>query len=310
MKENCILCKSENLKTLQKIKTSDINSLYLKDLGIDILEEYTYDDIIDYKKCLRCNLHFFSPQYTGSPQFYESLLKPDDFYYKNNRYEFHAAKKFIKKKDKVLEIGAGVGHFSDIINVDDYIGLEYNDKAIQEAQKKGIKLIKKSIEEVAKISENTYDVVCSFQVLEHVDNPNSYIESSLKVLKKGGLIIFGVPSAESFLTNNINHTLNFPPHHITRWYNKTFKYFEKIFNLELVSIENEPVSNRLRKRYIVDKFTTIFYRFFSFKKIIISNSNRYIFFRKVIKKIITIFNINFSTKNEKGEAVIVILKKK
>lgn len=310
MSDTCILCKSDRLKTVQKIKVSDVNDLYVKDLDVDVLSEFKGNEQIKYQKCLNCHLHFFSPVLTGSPKFYESLLKPEEFYYKDDRYEFFLAKKYIKKTDKVLEIGSGSGHFSQIINVDDYTGLEYNDKAIADAKEKGIQLIKKSIENYAVEHENEFDVVCSFQVLEHVDSPYDYIQSSLKVLKKGGLIIFGVPSADSILTDNINHTLNFPPHHITRWYNKTFQSFENIFDVELVSVNNEPVSDRLKKSYTLNLLTNRVYKLFSNKGIIMSNTSRFRFVKKLIKKIIDVFGTRLNTKNKKGEAVIVVLRKR
>lgn len=309
MSETCILCKSKKLKTIQKIKTSDINDLYIQDLSIDVLSEFKGNQYIDYKKCQNCHLHFFFPILTGSPKFYESLLKPEEFYYKDDRHEFFLAKEHIKKSDKVLEIGSGSGHFSQIINVDDYTGLEYNDKAIADAKEKGINLVKQSIEEFSKENKNTYDVVCSFQVLEHVENPNVYIQSSLDVLKKGGLIIFGVPSADSILTDNINHTLNFPPHHITRWYNKTFETFENLFDVELVSVNNEPVSDRLKKSYTINQLTNNVYKLFSKEGIIMSNTSRFRFVKKIVKKWIDLFKIRMNIKNQKGEAVIVVLKK-
>lgn len=308
--ETCILCKSKDLKTVQKIKTSDINDLYVRDLVPNVLAEFKGNDEIEYKKCSNCHLHFFSPVLTGSPKFYESLLSPGGFYYKDDRYEFFLAKKYIKKSDKVLEIGSGSGHFAQIIQVEDYTGLEYNDKAIADAKEKGINLIKQTIEEFSKEQENTFDVVCSFQVLEHVENPHDYIESSLKVLKKGGLIIFGVPSAESILTDNINHTLNFPPHHITRWYNKTFENLEKVFDVELVSVNNEPVSERLQKSYTINQLTNNIYKLFSKKDIIISNTSRFRGIKKLVRKYIDVFNVRLNIEGKKGEAVIVVLKKK
>ncbi|MFD2567788.1 class I SAM-dependent methyltransferase [Pseudotenacibaculum haliotis] len=310
MSDTCILCKSNDLKTVQKIKASDINDLYVRDLNVDVLSEFKGNEYIEYQKCSNCKLHFFSPILTGSPKFYESLLKPEEFYYKDDRYEFFLAKKHIKKTDKVLEIGSGSGHFSQIINVDDYTGLEYNDKAIADAKEKGIQLIKKSIEDYALEHENEFDVVCSFQVLEHVVSPHDYIQSSLKVLKKGGLIIFGVPSADSILTDNINHTLNFPPHHITRWYNETFKNFEKIFDVEVVSVNNEPVSDRLKKSYTLNLLTNNVYKLFSKKGIIISNTSRFRFVKKLVKKFINITGKRSNTQNKKGEAVIVVLRKR
>lgn len=306
----CISCGSTSLVLRQKIKTADINTLYKKAFSYDVTNEFKGNSHINYVKCQQCSLHFFTPILPGSGEFYEELQKRMSFYYKDNRYEFFYSKDFIKKEDKVLEIGSGNGHFSEIIKADDYTGLEYNDKAIKDASEKGIRLIKQSIEEYSKDHTDMYDVVCSFQVLEHVPNPHDYIEASLRVLKRGGLMIIGVPAMESILTTNLNHTLNLPPHHITRWNKEAFKYFEQIFDVKLHAFSYEPLPKNMEKNYTRNKLQTKIHRnVLGQKKKIVNTSNAVFFTNKLVNKYIEKFSVRSVDEEAKGESIIAIFKK-
>lgn len=279
---HCILCKSKKIKNIQRIKTNSIIDLYKKELNIDVATEFTSLNHIDSWKCSHCHLLFFEPILPGSEQFYEDLQKLESIYYSDSRPEFFEALKFIEKNDKVLEIGAGSASFAEKLNSPNYVGLEYNQEAINKAKSKGITLIKESIESFSINNLEQFDVVCSFHVLEHVSNPLSYIESSLKVLKKGGKFICAVPCSDSFYSSNHNHVLNIPPHHITRWHSETFKFLVKNFDLEVKSLFTTDVVNPID--YFEVKFKTLFFKFIFPNQQIILNKNILKVFHKIFKK--------------------------
>lgn len=216
----CMLCKSKNLENVQKINTKLIVDLYKNELNINIASEFGENRFINTFKCNDCELMFFNPIISGSEQFYEDLQNLESGYYSNKRPEFIEAIKFINKNNKVLEIGAGSAYFAEILQNVNYVGLEYNQEAIEKAKMKGIKLEKKSIEEFLQNNSEQFDVVCSFHVLEHVSNPYTFIESSLKTLKKGGKFICAVPCSNSFSISYHNHVLNTPP---SSYYKMEFK---------------------------------------------------------------------------------------
>lgn len=56
------------------------------------------------------------------------------------------------------------------------------------------------------------------------------------------LLIIAVPSQDSFLQYAVNGILNMPPHHISRYSDKTLKFIAKEFNLTLLEIYHEPIS--------------------------------------------------------------------
>ncbi len=305
----CLLCKSNKIKNIQKIKTSSIINLYQKELNIDVKEELFGYEYINALKCANCKLVFFNPIIAGSEKFYENLQKLDSVYYSDLRPEFLHAIQFINKSDTVLEIGSGSAHFAEKLNNKNYVGLEYNQEAIDKAAKKGIILLKQSIEEFAEKNHEKFDVVCSFHVLEHVTNPYTFIESSLKTLKKGGTFICAVPCSNSFLTSNHNHVLNIPPHHISRWNSKTFEYVCEEFNLSLQNLYNDKISNN--RNYFELKVKTTFFNFFIQKKQILINDKFIKIFDNLFKKINRFFSIYkfVSSKNNMGQNIMIIATK-
>lgn len=232
--KNCILCNSEKIEVYQTIDFNLLKQVYLQALNIDISNEIRDKDSIYVYKCNVCGLEFFDPTNAGSASFYEELQVKRSIYYSPDRKEFNVASDHIKENDSVLEVGSGSGFFTQKIKSKNYVGLEFNDEAIKKANEIGVRLIKQSIEEYAKDNETKYDIVCSFHVLEHVENPNEFISASLQKLKPEGKLIIAVPCDNSVLTSNHNHVLNLPPHHISRWKIRTLNKLESIFNLQIV----------------------------------------------------------------------------
>ena len=71
---------------------------------------------------------------------------------------------------------------------------------------------------------------------------HDFIKDSLLALKPNGKLIIGVPNNNPFLfVNDKYHTLNLPPHHAGLWNKKSLKSLEQIFNIELVSLQYEPL---------------------------------------------------------------------
>lgn len=306
----CMLCKSKNLENIQKIKTKLIVDLYKKELNVDVALEFAENQFINAFKCKDCELIFFNPVITGSEQFYENLQLQESGYYSNNRPEFIEAKKYINKNDKVLEIGAGSAYFAEILGNINYIGLEYNQEAIDNAKMKGVILKKENIEEFSINNSEQFDVVCSFHVLEHVSNPYTFIESSLKTLKKGGKFICAVPCSNSFSISNHNHVLNIPPHHATRWSIKTFHFICEKFDLNIESLYIDRIVNP--KDNFEIKSRTLFFNFIFPQKKILLNKNFLKYFHKIFKKLnrsLGLYKYDNIEKNYGKSMMIIAVKK-
>lgn len=185
----CILCNKENLCILQTIKRKDLIALYKK-MGVDIKHILTQD--LDYYHCQDCDLRFFTLKNgeipVGDDGFYTELIK-NSWYYMSEKNEYDFARKFIKKGAKVLEVGCGAGIFGKSLqHIAEYTGLEFSTHAKELAAKNGINIQNISVQDFAKSHKNSFDVACSFQVLEHVSNPRSFLQAQLDCLNanRGG----------------------------------------------------------------------------------------------------------------------------
>ncbi|NCR59702.1 MAG: class I SAM-dependent methyltransferase [Microcystis aeruginosa LL13-06] len=236
----CPLSKSSKIGLVEKIAVSDLVSLYKKMLNCDVASEFGNIQYIDFYHCLESDLYFFFPMITGSENFYEKL-QVFDWYYLEEKNEYDYASQFIKPSNSVLEIGCGQGSFSKKISSKNYTGLEFSQKAKDLAQSNKLNVINESIQSHAMSYAENYDVVCAFQVLEHIGDVHSFIAASIACLKPGGILILSVPSYDSFSRYVSNFFLDMPPHHVTRWTDKTFKNLTKYFLVENVEIWHEPL---------------------------------------------------------------------
>lgn len=308
--KQCLLCKSNQTKVIQTIPTSEIVRLYRDEISLDINSELASYSTIDAVHCLECDLVYFQPMATGSETFYENLQNLEGTYYSDLRPEFLQAFKYIQPNEAVLEVGSGSAYFAERLNNPNYVGLEYNQEAIDKAFQKGIQLIKSSIEDFANQNQEQFDVVCSFHVLEHVVNPYTFIESSIKALKKGGKLIIAVPCNDSLFTSNLNHTLNMPPHHVSRWGVKTMEFICEHFNLSQEHFYNDAVESS--KEYFEKKMANFVFGIFSPSKKIIVSPNRLAFFTRYFKKInrlLHLYKLDSSSKKYGKNMVLIATKK-
>lgn len=244
----CPLCHSEKVYGIERIQVADLVKLYRKILRDSIAYEFIDIKEISFIHCKDCDLKFFNPAITGSEKFYKKLQK-FDWYYMDEKAEYDYAKQYINNEDSVLEIGSGKGAFSKKINTKNYIGLELSHKAIDIAEKNGITILNELIQDHAINNSNKYDVVCAFQVLEHVADIKSFIESSIKCLRPNGILIYSVPSADSFISLVPNGILNMPPHHVSWWSEKTLSKITNLFGIQLVDINHEKLADIHKQLY-------------------------------------------------------------
>jgi len=246
----CPLCESTKINKLDTINKNDLVHLYKKMTEIDFGYLITQD--IDCCECQECKLRFFDPLVTGDEKFYNALQK-FDWYYMDEKEEYVYAKEYIQATDKVLEVGSGKGAFAKHITSKDYIGLDFSENAKKMAEQNGITIENEMIQDYAEKHPNSFDVVMSFQVLEHVSDSKSFIEAKVKALKTGGKMIIAVPSEDSFLKYTTNGILNMPPHHVTRWSDETLKYIGERYNLEVENIYHEKVQE-IHKKWFLNTF--------------------------------------------------------
>jgi SAM-dependent methyltransferase len=248
------ITKSQNVSLVAEIDKNILIQNYKDSCKIDVSRYFADIESVKIYKCEDTGYKFYYPlNLSGDAVFYEDLQKNLDSYYSVWKWENKIALKQIKKTDKVLDVGCGSGKFLEKLselNIDGY-GLEFNDNAIIECLKKGFDVKKQSVEEHSKNFKNFYDVVCHFQVLEHIVDPQEFIADCIKLLKPGGKLIVGVPNNNPFLFKNDKyHTLNLPPHHMGLWSREALASLGKYNNLEVEKIVVEPLYNMSHYLYV------------------------------------------------------------
>lgn len=140
------------------------------------------------------------------------------------------AKKFARDKT-VLEVGCGEGYGAGLLAEEArrIVGIDYSPDAIEKAkagQSSGkIEFLCREIDALASERSEGFDLICSFQVIEHIARPEKFLSKIQSLLKPGGIFILSTP-------NNKMSIVEHPYHY--REYDKVTlqallsKYFSKV----------------------------------------------------------------------------------
>ncbi|MEH2146748.1 class I SAM-dependent methyltransferase [Nostoc sp.] len=237
---------SDNIVFEEELDIELVINKYKNDYQIDINNYFKNVSFLRIYKCLDTEYRFYFPfDIVGHSDLYKKLQNQSWYY--TLRWEHKIAEKFFQSNSSVLEIGCGKGDFLKKLQQKNKnifcTGLEFNENAANLAKIQGINVLKQDICEHARDHIESYDVVCYFQVLEHIPQVQAFIQASIETLKTGGQLIIGVPNNNPFLYRyDKYHTLNLPPHHMGLWNLKSMKNLQKVFSLRLDKIFIEPLN--------------------------------------------------------------------
>jgi len=223
--------------------------------GIDTESYFSKVNNVELYRGEKSGIEFFRPSNIAGDELFYQKLETDAWYYQENKWEFDVVSKLLAPEDKLLELGCGTGVFLDKIKDITRVsrGLELNDSAALKARARGLMVTNDSILKFAENNIGKYDVVVSFQVMEHIANPLSVLKAQVDCLKSGGKLIISVPNNDGFCgrSDDVN---NFPPHHMVRWNRKALEYLAEEFPLVLVDVKYEP----LRKEHLCMFYRSLF----------------------------------------------------
>lgn len=228
------------VKKTDAISVEDICRLYQKQLGTDVSRSFNGLAEVDILECSATGYRFYYPyEIAGDGAFYEELqriMDQNEMYYRPWGYDHEFAYHLIRPGEKVLDIGCGSGNFlKRICEITPAVsGLEFNNAAIEKCRAQGFDVYPDTIAKHAEDRTAYYDVVCLFQVLEHIHDIKAFLDDSLKALRKGGRLIIGVPNNEPYFAGyNKYSTLNLPPHHMGLWNKQAFEALQAVFPVKL-----------------------------------------------------------------------------
>jgi len=101
--------------------------------------------------------------------------------------------------NRLLDVGCGKGSFIARMRDQGWEveGSEVDADAVEYARSSGLSVHLGSLENIH-FPDNTFDVITSNHVIEHVHDPISLIQECLRVLKPGGRLVLATPNIESF----------------------------------------------------------------------------------------------------------------
>jgi len=307
----CIHCHQSNTVLVENIPAPVLLKLYKKKFKLDIVNELKGVDSIALRQCKNCDLRFYYPLLPGSDVFYEQLQN-FGWYYVEDKYEYSIAAEYVKAGEKILDVGCGWGSFSKYVKHAQFTGLEYNQKAIAIGKQNGIKILNELSGQHALTHKEEYDVVTSFQVLEHVADVSGFLKECYTCVKPGGLLIISVPSEDSFISDLPNLVMNMPPHHISRWTDKAMYKIAEQLGGQVVSLVHDRDMNPILKFMYVSNiaYVALSKMLGGYKKKMLDLSFRY----KVLEKIGKVFGLILKsgvTGNlmPAGHSVTIIIKK-
>jgi len=130
-----------------------------------------------------------------SERYNASLTNWDDGTSRAHLMRYFIARGFIEPNDEVLDACCGTGYGSQLLSThcQKITGIDYNDDAIALAEDRKIKnafFILDDIDNLERYDLNV-DVTVCLETLEHLRNPQKFVETIAKITKR--LIIFSVP---------------------------------------------------------------------------------------------------------------------
>lgn len=209
--KSCPFCNSASIR-----KTGDLNYREMMQYSTHII---SLSLIPEMWKCINCRSLF--TQNTIPPLVAERLYEtgegnkrwsPENFESDKTERMRYFLKKYLQQNLTLLDVGCNTGEFLDFARVEGVqtAGLEFCLNSLEIIRNKG----HKSFRTGSEIKEK-FDIITAFDVLEHVYDPNGFLEFAGSILRSNGklIILTGNPASISAQMSGSNWWyVNYPEH--------------------------------------------------------------------------------------------------
>lgn len=228
---NCLVCGSPKLKTLQGFEAAHL------------------------VKCGKCGFVFSHqiPTLIELEEYYDGYgrndyLSPITIKRYNELLDIFEQE---RKNNKIIDVGCGIGYFLEEAikrNWQAY-GTEFTDEAMRINNEKGINM-QKGVLDPENYPTGEFDIITSFEVIEHINNPQEEITNFNKILRKGGLLYITTPNFNSLLRHYLKDEYNIItyPEHLSYYTPATLHKLLKAHGFKKVWIKTTGISFTRFKR--------------------------------------------------------------
>ncbi|TNF27424.1 MAG: class I SAM-dependent methyltransferase [Bacteroidetes bacterium] len=121
-----------------------------------------------------------------------------------------------RKTNRLIDVGCGIGYFLEVAKKRGWevYGTEFTEEAVRICEGKGAKM-RLGVLDPKNYQPESFDVVCSFEVIEHINNPREELANFYKILRPGGLVYCTTPNfnaVERHLLKTDWNVLGYPEH--------------------------------------------------------------------------------------------------
>ena len=171
-----------------------------------------------------------------------------------HRYAYTVVESYCKPSSRLLEIGFGEGYGSEMVKgwVDSYVGVEVDADAVEHAIKtyggpNSTFLLYDG--ERLPFPDSSFDVVISFQVLEHIAAPRAFLAEARRVASPNAPVLLVTP--------NRNHRVGDGERPFNRYHAREFSpaEFETVLravfdDVEILGIHGSPAMEAIEKKRV------------------------------------------------------------
>lgn len=230
----CINCGSTHISQLPNYE--EVQLCKCKDCDL-VFSQKLIDkkELTDFYTNLYQRTNYFSPI---TAKRYEELLEEFEPYRKTN---------------KILDVGCGCGFFLEIAKQKGWevYGTEFAQNVVDECTAKGFNMQLGSLEDVH-LENDTFDVIVSIEVIEHLTDPKATVKEMYRILRPGGCVYITTPNFNSLLRYRLGpkyDVIRFPLHLIYF----TPKTLRNLFSEQGFSSSRTITSGYSRTRILTSK---------------------------------------------------------
>ncbi len=199
---SCPLCEGTNLQhkfEVQHVIGDPLDS-WAEGQGFSLAPVVSCQDCGFLFKSLRPPQGYFAEHYACLDESYVERVAEE---LPGFREDYSVARNIVRrafpKGGSVLDVGCASGFFLESLGGNwERHGLELFEAAAKRARARGVVSVRKCDIVSAKFASESFDVVCSFDVVEHMGDPMSFFREVRRVLKPGGMLLLGTGDCGAF----------------------------------------------------------------------------------------------------------------
>ncbi len=158
-----------------------------------------------------------------------------------------------RRTNRILDVGCGVGYFLQHAASKGWevYGTEFTDAAITSCEAKGIRM-KQGALSTDWYEPGSFDIITSFEVLEHINNPVPEVRNFHTLLRPGGVLYFTTPNFNCFerVWLRSGYSVICYPEHLCYYTPRTVDYLMTHAGFRKVSLVTTGISfSRLSANY-------------------------------------------------------------